>query len=301
MTIANYIPELWDAALEVPYLKSLVYGQPGVANTKYEGRIRQMGDTVHVSSIGTPTIRKYTKGTPIEIEDVNTTGDALVIDQGDYYAFRVHDLDEVQAAGNFEDPAISQAGIGLRDVVDRYVAGLLLPGSHADNRLGRVTVADAEPEKATTGQVSAYQVLVKLAEKLNKKSVPTEGRYVVVPPEFISALLLDKRYTDLSASGSSESLRQGQVGLATGFDVLVSNNVPTVGGSGAAKDDLVIAAGVPGATSFASQLIEGEAMRDPNHFGDIVRGLNVYGAKVFRPEGIATATVTFAPPAAPAP
>lgn len=292
MAITNFVPELWSAAVQVPYEKALVFAQPNVVNTDYEGQIRQMGDTVHVTSVGAPAVRTYTKGTPLTFDELTDTGTDLIIDQGDYFGFRVHDLDRTQAAGNFQGPATDGAGIGMRDKVDKFVAGLFQPGALTANKLGRLSVVDGDPAQAIAGtSVAAYNVLVKLREKLDKQSVPTEGRYVVVTPEFISALLQDKRYTDLSASGSSAALLNGQVGRASGFEVLVSNNVQTVGGAGADKDDMVICAGVPGAVSYANQLTEVEALRDANHFGDLVRGLNVYGAKVFRPEGIATATI----------
>lgn len=301
MAIDNFVPELWEAAVQEPFDKALVYGQSTVVNTKYEGTIREKGDTVHVTSVGAPTIKEYDKSKDIEIEDLDDETTAMVIDQGDYFAFRVNDVDRVQAAGNFESPATRQAGIGMRDKVDRYIAGLIQPGVKTANKLGRTVIVDGEPREATAGQSYAYHVLVKLREILDGESVPTDGRFVVVNPTFISCLLLDRRYTDLSAAGTDAGLRQGQVGRATGFDVLVSNNVPKVGGSGSDKNDLVIAAGVPDAISFANQINSVEALRSGTRFADDIRGLNIYGAKVFRPEALATATVSFAPPAEPTP
>ena len=301
MAITNFIPELWDAAVQVPYENSLIFAQPNVVNRDYEGTIQQMGDTVNVTSVGKPTIKKYDKNTDLVFEDLTDTNEKLVIDQGDYFGFRVNDVEKVQAAGNFQGPATVSAGTGLRDTVDKYISGLFEPGALTANKLGRVNVLNADPDYVTTGQLSAYDVIVQLREKLDRQSVPQEGRFVIVDATFISCLLLDDRYTDLSKSGSTEGLLNGQVGRATGFNVLVSNNTSKVGGSGAAKDDMVISAGVPGALSFASQLTEVEALREEKRFADLVRGLNIYGAKVFRPEGIATATVTYAPRVFPTP
>jgi hypothetical protein len=290
MAISNFVPELWSAAVQAPFEKSLVFAQPSVANRKYEGEIKQMGDAVNVTSITTPTIRAYDKGTDLTIEDVADSTDKLVIDQGDYFAFRVNDVDKVQAAGDFEGPALKQAAYGLRDKVDQYIAGLFnesqsTGGPIAGNRLGNVDVFDGEPGGAVGGLASAYQVLVKLREKLDKNSVPLEGRYAVVHPEFISALSYDTRFTDQSASGSGETLRNGFVSRVQGFDILVSNNLVT--GSGRT----LIVAGVPDALSFANQIAETEALRAQDRFADIVRGLNIYGAKIFRRNGVASANV----------
>ncbi|MCZ4557980.1 hypothetical protein O4215_20675 [Rhodococcus maanshanensis] len=294
-TVDSFIPELWSAGIEVPFAKAVVFAQPKVANTKYEGQIKQAGDTVKVNTVGRPTIRKFDAAVDLTYEKVTTTAQNLVIDQGEYFGIEVDDLDAVQAAGDFEQPAIAEAGIGLKDAVDTYIAGLFKGGALAANRLGSLKVLDGDPDKLTVGQMSAYQVLVKLAEKLNKASVPEAGRYVGVPPEFVSALLMDKRYTDLSNSGSTDALLNGQVGRGAGFEVLVSNNIQKVGGAGADKDDLVLCAGINAAISFANQLTKVEALRSEHRFADKVRGLNIYGAKVFRPEALATATVSFVP------
>lgn len=291
MSVETFIPELWNAAIKEPYDKNLVFGQPTIASNAWMGEITGIGDTVHINYLSAPTVRDYTKGTPIEVEELSTTSTKLNIDQGKYFAFRVHDVDKVQAAGDFQGPATRKAGIELRDNADTYIAGLLKDGAHKDNKIGTVEVIDDDPAKASA-EYSAFKVLVKLANKLNRQSVPTTGRYVVVGPDTYSALLMDPRFTRVDASGNEDGLRNGIVGRAVGFDVLVSNNSPLVSGRE------VAIAGVPDAFAFASQLVETEALRDPAHFGDIVRGLNVYGAAVTRPEGVATAEVKITAPTA---
>ncbi len=293
MSVSTFIPEVWNAAIQEPYEKNLIFGQPTIASNAWMGQITGIGDTVHINYLSAPTVRDYTKGTPIEVEELSTTSTKLNIDQGKYFAFRVHDVDKVQASGDLQGPATRSAGIELRDNADTYLSGLLKDGALAANKLGTVEVIDDDPSKAGA-EYSAFKVLVKLANKLNRQSVPTLGRYVVVGPDTYSALLMDPRFTRVDASGDAEGLRNGIVGRAVGFDVLVSNNAPVVSGRE------VAIAGVPDAFAFASQLVETEALRDPAHFGDIVRGLNVYGAAVTRPEGIATAEVKITAPTAPA-
>lgn len=293
MAIENFIPELWSAAVQLPFEKALVFGQPTVVNRQHEGTIRQQGDTVNVTTIGAPTIREYDKTADLTIEDVSDGTVKLTIDQGDYFAFRVNDVDRVQAAGDFEGPATSQAGQGLRDKVDQHIASLFnvaagSGGPHADNRLGNVSVINGTGTgKPGDTQTTAWNVLVDLQNRLNKKSVPMDGRYAIIDPDFLSALENDPRFSRVDASGSPETLRNGIVGRAAGFDILMSNNTVK-----AASRSLVVA-GVPGALSFANQLVETEALRSQARFADIVRGLNVYGAKLFRPEGVATANVEY--------
>lgn len=290
MSVASFIPELWDAAIKEPYQKSLIFGQPTVASNAWMGQISNVGDTVHISAIGAPTIRKYERGTALVTEDVNVSTTTLTIDQGSYFSFNVNDVDKVQAAGDFQGPATNSAGIALRDAADKYLAGVLTGGVLTANKIGKVDVISDDPSRLTTGD-SAFQILVQLATKLNLQSVPTAGRYVIVGAATYAALLMDPRFTRVDASGSEDGLRNGIVGRAIGFDVLVSNNVPTKAGAE------TIVAGVPDAFAFADQIVETEALRSQTDFGDIVRGLNVYGAAVTRPEGLASAEVTVKNPA----
>ena len=45
------------------------------------------------------------------------------------------------------------------------------------------------------------------------------------------------------------------------------------------------------AITFASQIAKVESLPNPNDFGTLVRGLNVYGYKVVKPEALAMALV----------
>ncbi len=287
MAVTNFIPELWSAEVQLPFEKALVFGQPTVANTKHEGQIKQMGDTVNVTTISDPTIKTYNKSSDIAIDDVSDGNIKLVIDQGDYFAFRVNDVDRVQAAGDFQSPATQRAGFGLKDKVDKFIASQFAKTSAnggPKSALGAQKVINGVGGNTPgADQLTAYDVLVKLANALNKENTPTDGRYVVIDPDFLAALQHDPRFSRVDASGTSETLRNGIVGRALGFDVLTSNNV--TGG--------LVCAGIPGALSFANQLTEVEALREQGRFADIVRGLNVYGAKIFYPEGLATAKCTF--------
>ena len=289
MSVESFIPELWDAAIQEPFDKNLVFAQSTVANRDYEGELKQKGDTVHIQKIGAPTVKKYDKSQGIDVEDLNTTATKLTVDQNDYWAFRVHDVDKAQAAGDFQGPAAEAAAIAMRDACDKHAAKEVTKG--AKTKLGQLTVVNDDPGKAGTGQITAYKALVKLNQALNNESVPTNGRYVVIGPKTQAALLMDPRFTRVDASGTSEGLRNGIVGRAVGFDVLVSNNIPSTAGR-----ELVVA-GVPQAFSFVEQLVETEALRSQTHFGDIVRGMILYGCAVTRPEGLATADLDVVDPA----
>jgi N4-gp56 family major capsid protein len=279
MAITRFRPEIWSARLLVSLKKSLVYG--GIVNRDYEGDISQAGDTVRITSISRPTIGTYVPNstviTPEELTDAQRT---LLIDQSKYFAFKVDDVDARQAKGNVIPEAMSEAAYGLRDVADRHVASLYTGVASANDLGTRVVVASP-----TSGQFSAYQTLVDLKTKLGEADVPDEGRWVVVPEWFHSLLLLDSRFIDASASGSTEPLRNGFVGRAAGFDIHKSNNTPNP-----TADHNVVMAGHRMAISYAEQINKTEAYRPESSFSDAVKGLHLYGAKLVRPTAVAVAT-----------
>ena len=124
-----------------------------------------------------------------------------------------------------------------------------------------------------------------LRTRLTRTNTPVDGRYVVVPPEFYAQLLSDDRFIRLDASGTTEGLRNGQVGRAAGFDVIEANTVPEEDGT------FTLLAGHSIATTYAEQILQTEALRLEHQFGDGIRGLHVYGAKVTRPTNVARVDV----------
>ena len=282
MSIANFKPELWSALTLTALRSSLVYAQPALVNQNYQGEISSQGQSVHITTIGDPTIGDYAPGDTISYEDIETAGTDLVIDQGKYFAFKIDDVDKAQVLLNPMTQMAQNAAYGLRDKADAYVAGLYT-GVAAANTIG----STGAPVDIHTSPLDAYsKVLVPLRTKLNRANVPTEGRYVVASPEFIGSMLNDDRFVKVGDSGTSEGLRNGFVGRAAGFDILESNNTPNPSG-----DTQVIQAGYPGAITYAEQILETEALRLQNTIADAIRGLHVYGAKLLRPTGIAVAFV----------
>ena len=280
MAVTNFLPEIWSAQLLSSLKKSLVFAGPGVANRNYEGSIQSAGDTVRIVSISRPTIATYTKGsTTITPQQLTDAQRSLVIDQSKYFAFEVDDIDMRQAAngGALMDEAAQEAGYGLADVADQYVAGLY-SGVDAGNAIGTTSITTAA--LAVTG-------LINLKVKLDNANVPQAGRYVIVPPWYHGLLLGSDLFVRVDASGNDQALRNGVVGRAFGFDVMVSNNCVNVTG-----DDWIVQAGVPGAMAYAEQINKVEAYRPEDSFSDALKGLHLYGAKLVRPTAIATLTAS---------
>ncbi len=285
MAITRFRPEIWSANLLVSLRKALVYAGPGIVNRDYEGEIAQAGDTVRITSISDPTIGTYSpNSTSVSPEELSDAQRTLVVDQAKYFAFFVDDVDARQAKGNVIPEAMSRAAYKLADTVDQYVAGFYT-GAQSANVVG--TTGAPVQVALTSNPKNVYDdVLVPLRTKLTRANVPTPGRYVIVSPEIYGLLLKDSRFIKVNESGTSEGLRNGQVGRAAGFDILESNNVPNPTGN-----VHVVQAGVSMALTFAEQINKTEAYRPEAKFADAVKGLALYGAKLVRPDSLAVAYV----------
>jgi len=282
LSIANFKPDIWSALLLDALRNSLVYAQPQLVNSDYEGEIQNYGQSVHITTIGDPTISDYDANTPLNYEDIETAGVDLIIDRKKFFAFKLDDVDKAQARVNPMTKMAQNSAYKLRDAADTYVANLYT-GVASSNTVG----STGAPVNTFTTPTDAYnKVLIPLRTRLNRASVPTEGRYVVITPELEGSLLQDDRFVKVDASGSSEGLRNGMIGRAAGFDILMSNNAPNP-----TADTQVIQAGYPGAITYADQILETEALRLETTIADAVRGLHVYGAKLVRPTGIAVAFI----------
>lgn len=282
MAITKFIPEIWSAALLKALRDRLTYAQTGVVNRNYEGEIARAGDTVHITSFDDPAVRSYTKNGNITWDLLTDTQQTLTVKQADYFAFKVDDIDKRQALPGFVEETSVGASYNLASKADAYVAGKMVAGVPAANKIG--AISEPTPD-------DAYDVLVDLRTKLVRSNTPEDGRFVIVPPEFYAVLLKDDRFIRADASGTTTGLRRGFVGDAANFTIFESNVVPSRENDGVIEWDIV--AGHSIATTFAQQIASTEAMRLENTFGDGVRGLHLYDALVIRPKNLASAVVDF--------
>ncbi|WP_242882593.1 P22 phage major capsid protein family protein [Actinomadura litoris] len=276
MAILRFRAEVWSALLATSLKKAHVYAS--LCNRDYEGDIAAAGDTVRITSISRPTIRSYGRNTDIEYEELTDAQRTLVVSEEKYWAFSLDDLDAAQARGNVVPEAMSEAAYGLADVADSYVASLY-PQAQAANVIPTRTIGTGD---------TAYESLVDLGVKLGEANVPSAGRWVVVPEWYHGQLLKSPNFINAEkAADGGAALRNGFIGRAAGFDIFKSNNAPNP-----ANKDYVVMAGVPTAITFADQVNRTEALRSELRFGDRVRGLYNYGAKVIRPDAVAVLTAT---------
>jgi len=270
--------------------KNLVYAQTGIVNRNWEGTISQKGDKVHITGLGDVEVIDYVDGT--DMADATAPDDAetlLEITEDKAFRFLVTDKQSKQAAGDFLSPLMRKAGYRMKDKMDQFVASLYTDA-------GSLVGSDASPKtpNATAGDVqNIFNLLADCGQKLSDKSVPTDGRWIIIPPVAEALVIKELHVSGASAPGIAEgATANGRIGHLAGFDIYVSQNVPrtTVGG---VSTKYKILAGTSEAITFAEQLGMVETVRHPKQFADIVRGHNLFGAKVVQPDYLVCMTCNF--------
>ena len=266
MSISSFIPTLWEARL-LHHLDNVLVARK-FFNQDYEGSIKNQGDTVRINQIGTPTLFDYVRNQDMPMpEDLETLPQDLVIDQVKGFNFQIDDIDKVQASAELMDAAMERAAYELSSEENSYLFGLLNAAAPSANRLSK---SPGSPEEM-------YDILVELRTIMVRNNVPAKGRAVALPPEAVGLILRDPRFVESGSDRAEWRLAAGSIGRAAGFDLYEVNNTP--GGN--------IIAGHPMSATFASQIVQTQAYRPERRFGDAMKGLSVYGAKVTRPSTVA--------------
>jgi hypothetical protein len=298
----NFIPEIWSGKLIENFYDATVLAQ--ISNTDYEGEIRQHGDTVNIRTTPEITIRDYVKGQTLVVENPDKPKIQLLIDKGEYFSCVEDDVDKVQSDIVLMDLWSKDASERMKIKIDQRVLVDILPGVDAFNKgatAGRISGAfdlgtTAAPISVTkdgaSSTVSVIDLLVDMGTVLDEANAPEQGRYVVIPAK-MAGLIKKSELKDASLTGDSVTpLRNGRLGMIDRFTVYVSHNLSRSGTGSSTKYNII--AGHKMGFTFASQMTNMESLRAQSTFGNIIRGLQVYGYKVTKGEALSSAVVTLA-------
>lgn len=312
----TFIPTIWSGKLLKKFYQATLFG--AIANTDWEGEIKNFGDTVRINTIPDIVVKDYKAGQQLEYDVPNPEVIDLVVDKGKYFAVNIEDVMKKQSQIPFQDLVSNEAAHRMKEAIDFDVIHSSFFGTdgklktHAKG-LGAVYAAN---QGATAGAVSGQYNLgtdtapvaltqdnilssiTLLGSVLDEANVPEEGRYLVISP-YDRYLLMNSPLTQANMMGDSQSvLRNGRIGRIERFDIYVSQSCPvgaadkgwgkgsavTVSG---AKARHMIWAGTKAGISFASQITKVEMLRNPTSFGNLMRGLNIYGSRITQGQALA--------------
>jgi hypothetical protein len=289
----NFIPEIWSGKLIENFYDATVLS--AISNTDYEGEIRQYGDTVNIRTTPELTIRDYQKGMTLTVENPDKPKLQLLIDKGEYFAAVEDDVDKVQSDIALMDTWSKDASERMKIKIDTRVLTDILPGISAQNKGATAGRISANINLGSTGTPVAItkdnvlDFIVDLGTVLDEANAPEGNRFLVIPAK-MAGMIKKSDLKDASLTGDSMSvIRNGRLGMIDRFTVYMSHNLNVASGG-----KFSVVAGHKMGLTFASQMTNMETIRSETTFGNIIRGLQVYGYKVVKPEALAQGIVTLA-------
>jgi len=268
MSLQNFQATVLSANLAVALQKNLVYA--GVANTSYEGQLKNLGDKVKVVQVSGVSVGTYVRDQAITAPLLDDAATELVADQGVTWAFSAEDVDAVQRKPEILSATVNEASYKVRDVVDQYLAAMYAQSGLTSYATGTT------PWDVTS--LNVQDVFVAAQEAMAR--VPLQGRFMIIPEWFHGKMLLANLpiLTD-----NMDLYLNGRIGRYSGFDLALSENVSA--SNTTTWDQTRIIAGIRGQSfAVAAAINKTEQYRVQGKFQDAVQGLYIYGAKMMRPD-----------------
>lgn len=299
----TFIPEIWSGKLIEKFYAATVLA--AISNTDYEGEISSKGDKVIIRTKPTITIKDYRADGLLEVERPSSNVVELLIDQGKYFNLILDDVMEKQSDLHQMNIWSDDAAQQFKLVIDRQVLLSMIGKAAPQNRgatagaisgninLGVTgTPLQVVARDPTAGKIEVTDLIVDLGLVLDEQNIPEQGRWLIIPA-WLGARIKKSELRDASLSGDGTSiLRNGRLGMVDRFTIYVSNLLPQGTGAGLAAGEWVVFAGTSHALTFASQINKVETMRSEHTFGQLLRGLQVYGFNVLDGTALAQAIVT---------
>lgn len=290
----NFIPEVWSGKIIESFYDASVLA--AISNTDYEGEIKNFGDKVQIRTRPTISIEDYSLDIALLVERPSSTKLTLAIDTAKYFNTVVDDVIDVQADIDMLSMWADDASEQMKIAIDTQILADIAADASADNRgntAGRISNnIDLGLANAGSGNLAisiasntVIEHIIDMGQVLDEQNVPEQGRWLVIPA-WMAARIKKSDLKDASISGDGTSImRNGRLGMIDRFTLYLSNLLPVN------SAETTIYAGTKHALTFASQMTKMETLRSERTFGTLMRGLQLYGWKVVKPEALVESVV----------
>lgn len=254
-------------------------------NTEWEDELLNSGDIVRIRSFGNITVNSYAVDATITNQTISESVQSFVIDQQQYFSFKIDDIDAKQSDLDLFDGYEERAAIAVRDTVDTFLLSQLSANAPAGNTIGATSNGSVLQLNAD----NIYDVFVDLYERLETAKVfgaTQQKPWVIIPPKVKAVMKKSGQFTHPTDMGD-EILRNGIVGEFAGFEVKTTTNMSLTAASGGNDDYYSVLAGTNLGYTFGMQISKVENIRLETTFADVMRGLFVYGGAAVIPNALA--------------
>ena len=269
-------------------MQELEINTPDVNKTE----ISAYGDKVNIRTIPDMVIEDYTPGQNLNYKTPEGSVVELLIDKAKSYAFKVNKVEQKQSDIAYMEKWSDDASMQLKITIDSGVLAGVYGDAHADNKGATAGAIHGDVDLGAAGvpvEITKANVIDKIVEcgqVLTEQNVPETGRWIVIPAWMATRIKTsDLKDASLTGDGTS-TLRNGRIGRIDKFEIFESNNLPYASDGTYGANCWHCIAGHKSGITFATQLVENEMLPNPNDFGKLIRGLQVFGYKVIKAESL---------------
>src|SRR3990167_8469909 len=216
-------PELWSTMVQVPLYKSLVALE--VSNLRLSDTLKY-ADTIHVPRFGDLSAQTYTPGTTLSATAQDWAYDTLVVSAYKHVTFYVDDARSLTLSVDQARELATEAAYQLKDAIDTDVfknitgADCFVATDAADIFGG----TNAYPVSAGTANI--INIFAGARKVLRQRNVEETGDWVAVVTPKIAADI-EIKAANVGFNVADSTLRNGYAGDFMGFQVYISNNLPS--------------------------------------------------------------------------
>lgn len=214
-------PELWSSLVQVPLYKSLVALEVAKMHD-IKG-----ADTLHIPRFGDLSAQTYTPGTTVSATAQDWAYDTLVVSTYKHVTFYVDDPRSLTLNVDQARELATEAAYRLKDAIDTHVfknitgADGFTAADEADLLAGGT---NAKPVSAGTANI--IQLFAGARKVLRARNVEETGDWCAVVTPKIAADI-EIKAANVGFNVADATLRNGYAGDFMGFQVYISNNLPT--------------------------------------------------------------------------
>jgi len=148
----NFSPIIYSKQAQIALRKAAVTN--AITNNSYFGEIANQGDTVRIQKEPDVTVNALQRHTGISVEKLDDSDFSLTIDQANYFAFKMDDIEEQCSNVDFTSLAADRAAYKMADAMDAdvlsYLSGHTAAGAHITSSSG-----DKQTALTATGEYIA--------------------------------------------------------------------------------------------------------------------------------------------------
>jgi len=203
-------PENWKDIIQ-DYLNKMLVGMD-ISNVKCEAYLKD-GDQVNFPYVNDVRVQSYTPGTDLTIDDYTATQNSLIVNQSKAATVRIDPQEKKQAKANYGMELARQSAYQVANNMDQGIFSEMSTGAGNTISAGTLSLSNI------------YSYLAQAKAQLTRNNATDDKLFAVLCPEAMS--LLEQSFVANGFNMADSVLQNGKVGQAAGFNLYVSNNLPT--------------------------------------------------------------------------